>query len=133
MQQKTTQPKVSAIQTLIAAQVVGKLTAIGAQFKIIMPDGSEYGTLEVAIPSTKRTRHRAPDSPPYGAYSAICNPVLQEMKVGDVATFDASLHGFNTQRFAGAISARAQSLWGNGGSQYMINPSTGLIEIIRLK
>jgi hypothetical protein len=102
---------VPAIVAQMAAQMEAKLRAMKASFKIILPDGTEFGDLEVVV---KKKSKRQPRDPlvPRGAYAAVYKPILLSMQPGDVQVFDPHPYGFNVEWYAAAVSAGAVNLWG---------------------
>jgi hypothetical protein len=101
---------VSELVKMMAQQLEVKLRAMKAEFKIILPDGTQFGDLEVAVKKTRKPR-----------------------QVRDVKEFDPHPYGFNVNWYASAISSSASQMWGNKAHQLMINKQTGKVELIRLK
>lgn len=97
----------------------------GAQYKIVMPDGTEFGTLDVVVKKRKRTA----GPHPYGTLQAYFKPLLEDMTLGDVVVvpFDA----FEGERLRSAISAWGAVCWGKGSCSTYINREEQTVEVMR--
>lgn len=98
-----TQP---AIITKTIPQAMNLLTAAGCQYKIISPDGTEYGQLESVKP--KKRHHTVPP----GTYAKYFVPFLQDVKIGDVACIPFGPH--DKKALSGAVTAWCSDRWGKG-------------------
>lgn len=106
------------------------LAATGAQYKVIMPDGAEHGTLVVKKGSVKKAGgKRRPIKYPMGSVIGYARPYFEGMKVGDVVTIPAG--EFDIKIIRGSVASTLSNLWGNGGHVSSLN-GNGL-EILRVK
>jgi hypothetical protein len=99
----------------------------GVQFKIILPDGTEYGALEVVVP---KARTRRPGMYPFGALQAYFKPMVEKMTAGDVVQVPCG--EFDPERLRGAISAWTTTNWGKGGASTYTNKDKHAIEVMRI-
>jgi hypothetical protein len=99
----------------------------GAQYKIILPDGQEFGALEVAPPPKARKRVAGPY--PYGTLQAYFKPMLAPLGAGDVVTIPCG--EFEPDRLRSAISAWGAVHWGKGNCNTYANKETHAIEVMR--
>lgn len=70
------------LQTRAVNQLISTLSGMGAKYKIIMPDGTEYGELEIKSPDNKKTKNIVY---PRGTTRAYYEPFLSDLKVGEEA------------------------------------------------
>ena len=68
------------LQTRAVNQLISTLSGMGAQYKIIMPDGTEYGELEIKLPDNKKTKNIVY---PRGATRAYYEPFLSNLRIGE--------------------------------------------------
>ena len=108
-----------------AQQAISLLTALKADFKIILPTGEEFGNLEIVRPKdrTRNMKHRR------GALSDIYKPFIESMAVGDVVVIPVP-EGIDPLDMRGSMSAFASKNWGNGSAKTCINENT--VEILRV-
>ena len=64
----------------VVEQLVATLSAMGAKYKIILPDGTEYGELEIKPADNKKTKNILY---PRGATRAYYEPFLSSLRVGE--------------------------------------------------
>lgn len=111
------------VKTKAITQAARLLTAAGAQFKIIAPDGAEFGDLEVAEPKARATRR-------HNVY-AVTGYIqkIDAMAVGDVVTLEPptpeDLDGFRS-----AVCGSAGRAFGNGN--YTTATNAGAVEVLRI-
>lgn len=108
-----------------AQQAIALLTALKADFKIILPTGEEYGNLEVVRPK-ERTRVQMNKR---GSLSAVYLPIIESMKVGDVMTVPVPEH-LVAEHVRGAMAAYVSKNWGVGSAKTCINENA--VEILRV-
>ena len=116
------------------------LKNLGCEYVIMTKDGRmfEHGDMP-----TRLRQQAAPAKPkrnprvPVGTYSSHYKPLLEKLKVGEVAMvpFKSSLTGvsFSVSGLNSAVSAWLSTHWGNGASTTFINRKTKMIEVLRLK
>jgi hypothetical protein len=126
MNQQNPQQQIS-IFGKIASDVEKRLRAIGAQFAIVMPDGTKYGELEIVPPKKRVQKVKR------GSWLPIYAPVIDGMKVSDVVTFnplEAGVDLADRDSFRASILSYARRKWGNGNYESIFNQQTGCIELI---
>ena len=104
---------------------IAVLRALKMQFKIIGPDGEEYG--ELVLESPKKSPRKW--SVPSGYYSNYVRPLMENMQVGDVVQIP--IKDYNAAQLGSSTSSFACRLWGNGSATYCT--VDGCIEVLRLK
>jgi hypothetical protein len=122
---QTQQPE---IITKTIAKAVELLKASGAQFKVISPNGDEFGELEVVAAKQKTFRFG------HGELSRIYKPLLETLKVGEVATVknpDASKYDLEDIR--GSAAAWIGKHWGSEAHTSTIDRAFNTVEILRIK
>jgi hypothetical protein len=116
------------------------LKNLGCEFIITTKDGRmfEHGEMparlrQQAAPAKPKRTTRVP----VGTYSSHYKPLLENLKVGDVAMvpFKSSLTGvnFSVPGLNSAVSAWTGTHWGSGAATSFINRKTKMIEVLRLK
>ena len=110
------------------SKAVAILNAVKAEYKIVMPDGTEHGSLAVAQQSRRKSLWRE-EGRTYGELAAHIRPFLKDMKVGGVAKVPCAK--FTPQALASSMSAQACHLW---GKQSAITATAGdHVEILRVR
>lgn len=112
---------------LKAVAMLGALERSGVLFKVITPDGNEYGTLPYMRELMNKKIRRK-----HGSISIHIDPHLNSMNQGDVAVIkmphDAD---FSINDFQSRVSSRMCALWGSGNGTCHRNEDT--IEVLRIK
>jgi hypothetical protein len=128
MNPEISENKLSGVIGVVTADVLRKLSLVKAQYKIILPDGTEFGDLEIvrAKSGVKRV-----STVPRGFYKDIYFPVVQGMQVGDVGEIPVP-EGCKQPALLAAVSAWFCSKHGNGSAKTMFNTNTGRIEVLRM-
>lgn len=116
------------IQLVAIQKLVVMLQKSGAQYKIILDDGTEYGELEVQV---KKTGTRRPSLLPRGTLKAFYTPYVAPLEVGDVVGIP--LGSMDAESTRSSLSSWIFTNWGAGGGSTMINKRTGELEVLRLK
>jgi hypothetical protein len=111
------------------------LTAIGAKYIIVMPDGTQHGhgDLVLAPPPKVKTRKINQDGQPRrvrGELSKVVAPFIKDMQVGDVVTVPQQ-EGISRQDLVKSLSSHAIHMWGTGSAAVMHNFDTNQAEILR--
>jgi len=97
----------------------------GVQYKIITPEGQEFGVLEVAAP-----KKRSGSFYPVHALSNYFQPFIIGMDVGDVAVIPVG--EFDLVRLRGAIAAWTCHHWGRRSASTHINVDAQHVEVLRM-
>jgi hypothetical protein len=115
------------IQKQTIAKLVAALNGVNASYKIILPDGTEYGALE-----TKPVKIKGGRTQPYerGVLLAYVRPFLANLKPGEVAVIPAGV--YDMDYLAPCAYREAFELYGKGGSTGARNDKNGTVEILRL-
>ena len=118
------------IQKTAIAKLIKALDGAGADYKIILPDGTEYGTLETK--PAKATKSKGTRASPYprGELHNYVQPFLADMAAGDVMVIPYD-------KYPGPLlAARCYSAgfdaWGKGNVMGRRNDQTKTVEIMRL-
>ena len=117
-------------QTLIRA--INYLSALKVDYKIIAPDGAEYGNLEV-VPKNEKASRRARPRTKYGTYSPLYKTAILNAKPGDVLSFslkDIQGGEGDMRSLRSAVTAYASAQWGNGS--YVSSSHDDTIEVLRV-
>jgi hypothetical protein len=118
------------IQKKAIAKLMGVLDGVGARYKIILPDGEEYGELECKPVKDKKCRGgiyaRGETAEHYRPFFDAASPVA----VGGVVRipFDR----FEPAVLAGNVYSYAHALWGKGNSYGSRNDAEGVVEVMRV-
>ena len=124
-QNQTQQP---AVITKTIAKAVELLKASGAKFKVISPNGDEFGELEVAAEKKKTFRFA------HGELANHYKPLLENLKVGEVATFkNPDPAKYDIEDFRSSACSWAGKEWGNGAHTSTIDRTFDTLEILRVK
>ena len=109
-------------------RILAQLDAAPVKYKIIFPNGEEVGDLEVVSPRKKR-----PCAHPYGTISNYLDPLMEDMKVGDIRdiALPLDLENFSLTDLTSNVSARAIKKWGKGSATVCRGDSG--VEVMRLK
>jgi hypothetical protein len=89
-----------------------RIDNLGVQYKIIAPDGAEYGTLVVAAPVLEKVRKRAPHKYPHNALRDYVLGYMTPMVPGDEVFVPVG--DFDLKSVQSSVSSRAGQMWGAG-------------------
>lgn len=113
------------IITRSISTAVKLLTVAGAQFKIITPDGTEYGELEVKEIRRRKFTHTYPP----GTLQALYSPYINDLQPGQVAQIPYG--DFPKEDLRSAVTAYCSYKWGNGSYRSCITDQH--VEILRVQ
>ena len=126
MQDNKAQPQVI---TKTIAKAVELLKASGAQFKVISPDGTEFGELEVQAQKGKKIFRFG-----HGEISCIYKPHLEKLNVGEVATIkNPDTDKFDIEDIRSSACSWISKHWGAEAHTSTIDRTFNTIEILRVK
>lgn len=108
--------------------LLNMLDKAGAQYKIILDDGTEYGALEV---QTKKEMKRRSPLLPRGTLSNHYVPYVENLQAGEVVSIP--LTGFDPEAIRSSLASWAHAHWGSKGATSMVNKQTNHLEVLRLK
>lgn len=117
------------IQLQTVERAVAFLNAAKVDYKVILPDGTEYGDLEVVV-HKKRTRTQRVA---HGTMTALYKDKVRDAEIGDViqvAIKDIEAVGAKTESLRSAATAYASMTWGNGTYASVITDTH--VEILRI-
>jgi hypothetical protein len=113
------------IQLKELQRAINYMTAIGCTFKVITPDGQEFGTLEVVV---NKPKSRGPLRHEFGVIARWYRPQLDlEAKVGDVQTVKCG--NFSTEEIRSGVCSLLSKQWGK--DTYTTNITGDLVEVLR--
>ena len=114
------------IQLKELQRAISYITAIGCTFKIITPDGEEFGTLEV-VP-LKPQGARAPRKYPYGAVAKYFRPLLNlDLSLGDVCVVDCG--AYSPEIVRSGVCSELSAKWGK--DTYITSVVGNTVEVLR--
>jgi hypothetical protein len=104
---------------------INYMTAIGCTFKIITPEGEEFGTLEVVV---HKPRTRAPLRHRFGAISDWYKPQINlDAEIGDVQVI--KFGGFLMDEVRSGVCSMLSKRWGK--DTYTTNILADSMEVLR--
>jgi len=115
------------IQKTALTRLLSVLTGLKAEYRINLPDGTTYGTLEVKPAVTRATPRKA--AYPHGERSTYMQAMLGGMQPGDVATI--SNDPYPQKIAAASASSTAHRLWGAGNYIVQRNADGITTEVLR--
>ena len=106
-------------------KMVNYMTAIGCTFKVITPDGQEFGTLEVVV---HKPRTRGPLRHKFGAIAEWYKPQIDlDIEIGEVQTI--KFGEFSPEEIRSGICSLLSKRWGK--ETYTTNVLADAIEVLR--
>jgi len=119
------------IQKIAIENLVAMLDKAGAQYKIILSDGTEFGALEV---QTKKVIKRSPSLLPRGTLVNHYLPYVESLEVGDVACIPLPKNT-DVESMRSSLSSWIHTKWGKHSGTTMVLKSNkkAEIQVLRLK
>lgn len=105
-------------------QALKTLAALSCQYKVITPEGQEFGELEV---QTQHKRTRTPKRP-YGTFTKYLSPLMEPMQAGDVIIIPSG--EFEPAELQSAVTSSACNRWGKGN--YVSTVNGRAVELLRI-
>ena len=103
----------SPTQQAALSKALALLRASGCKYKVLTPDGAEFGELKLAPPEPPvAPRKRRPSTHPHGALKNYYWPMVKHMKPGEVVCIPPA--DFDPVRLRSAITADLSAEWGKG-------------------
>ena len=99
------------IQKTALNRLLSVLTGLKAEYRINLPDGTTYGTLEVKAPEAPRASPRK-SAYPHGERSTYAQALIGDMYPGDVRRLGNDV--YPQKIIAATLSSTAHRLWGSG-------------------
>jgi len=116
------------IQKRELIRAIDLIKALGCTYKIIAPDGQEYGDLKVLVPKTGKAGKRAPRKHPYGAVIAHVRQHLDmDAEVGIVQ--EVACGSLDPETVRSSICAVLTAAWGK--DTYTTATQPGTVEVMR--
>lgn len=106
-----------SIKDVALSRAIAMLHSIGAEYKIVLPDGREFGELA----SKQAAKPRA-------NYKYLYSDTIAVMHPGDVATIQANGHDIGALQ--SAVASHCGQLWGKGS--YITHRVGGGVEVMRV-
>lgn len=114
-----------SMQEQAVNKAIAMLTGVGAKYKIILEDGTEFGELEAVVKAEKkRTFGR-----PWGTYSTYFKPFLEDVKVGQKVEIPCG--EFGDEELRGPISSYCGKMWGVDTYLTSIDKERKVVEVLR--
>lgn len=113
------------VRTMALQRALQLLHSVGAKYKIVTPDGAEYGDLELAKDKKSKRLH------PLGALRNYYSPFIKDMQPGDVV--QVPIGEYDMPRIQSGICAYAGSTWGNGSVVTRRDTLNNAIEVLRVQ
>ena len=123
MQDNQNQPQVI---TKTIAKAVELLKASGAKFKVISPNGTEFGELEVAPEKKKHFKYE------YGALKAVFIEYLKDLKEAEVAQIKVP-DSIDVEDVRSSACAWMATNWGAGTYTTTVDRDFNVVEVLRVK
>lgn len=118
----------STPQQLAVDRALTLLRAASAKYKIILPDGTEYGTLEVK--PKKPERKRRATKHPFGEQRAYLAKYLPGLLAGE--SVKVPVDKYDIEALQSGISAYGVKTWGNGNAITARDKDGQYVEVLRV-
>ena len=115
-----------AVVTKAITKAVELLKASGAKFKVISPNGDEFGELDVAPAKKKHFKYE------YGALKAVFIDALKNLKEAEVAQIKVPQE-YDIEDVRGSACAWMATNWGNGAYTTTVDRDFNVVEVLRVK
>lgn len=116
------------IQKKAALRALQLLAAAGCKYKVICPDGEEFGELEVLQPK-QRQRKRNPDLP-YGTLSTHVRAYLEKLPPNEVVVIPVGT--FDPESLRSTATAWMTTHWGKGAYMTSVSEDRARLEVLRI-
>ena len=118
------------LKNRVLIDALKRIDNLGVQYKIIAPDGKEYGTLVVAAPVPEKVRKRAPHKYPHNALRDYVLGYITTMGPGDEVIIPVG--DFDLKSLQSSVSSRAGQMWGAGNYLTTRDPIRNGVEVLRV-
>ena len=119
------------IQKTALNRLLSVLGSLKAEYRINLPDGTTYGTLEIKAKEEPKPEKRSRNLVyRFGELSEYCRALIASMEVHDVLVLPSDVYPAKT--LASSVSSTAARLWGPGS--YMVarcGPDKATVQIMR--
>lgn len=113
------------VTELAVARALVILKSLKAEYKIILPDGAEYGDLVIQPKKAKRQFKY-----PIGEMADHYRPFVKNMKPGEVVS--VPLGKFEAEHLRGTMTGHFAKTWGAGSTMTTINKKAKTVEVLRI-
>lgn len=110
------------------SRLIRYLSGLRAEYKVILPDGREFGSLVVVKPPV-RAKRQSPTHP-IGTIKAYLMPYLAVMQIGDTVQIPQSV--FTLHQLQSGACQYATDLWGDDAVVTQQRPTEGCVEVLRV-
>ena len=114
------------VQLQQVKRLMNVLDGADAKYKIILADGTEYGTLQVDKKRTKNRQHLYP----YGTVRRQYKSYMQNLAVGKAEIIPAG--NIDVSVMASSISAFANTTWGAGSVATKVMRDINKVQVVRI-
>lgn len=114
------------VQLIQIQRLLNILDGVDAKYRIILADGTEYGTLQVEQKRTKKRQHLYP----YGAVRKQYKAQVEKLAVGKAEIIASG--GIDLNMLASSISAFANSKWGAGSVATKVMRDINKVQVVRI-
>ena len=114
-------------------QAIDMLELLGLEFKVIRPDGFEYGKLEVKPPEPPKPEPKITKLPKYprGEVRSFFLPFLEELKAGDAKVIDCK--SYDARVISRDISSYCINTFGRQSMSCHTDRDQNKVQILALK
>lgn len=111
-------------------QAIDMLELLGLEFKVIRPDGFEYGKLEVKPPKPASKITKLPQYP-RGEVRSFFLPIIKGMTAGQVVIIDCK--DYDARVIARDVSSYCINEFGTGSVSCLTNRDMNIVQVFALK
>ena len=116
-----------------ALLLLNAASANGAQYRLFLADGRQFGALGITPAEKVEAKPRRKRKFPAHTFSKLYNPMLKNMKVGDVLEFPvAPVDGATVADTQGYVTAWCALNWGKGTYVSHADKSKNHVELMRV-
>lgn len=115
--------------SIIFQKALAVIKASGAQYRIVMPSGEQFGDLPIAAPEPERKRRKLRH--PYGVLKAHYLPYVKDIQPGQC--IDVPCGPFLPGPLMSGISAHFCHTLGNGKVMVAGNKDKKCVEVLRVE
>lgn len=116
-----------------ALLLLNAASANGMHYKMFLSDGRQFGELDIKPAEEVEAKSRRKRKFPAHTFSKLYNPMLKNMKVGDVVEFPvAPIAGATLTDTQGYVTAWCSLNWGKGSYVSHADKSKNHVELMRV-
>lgn len=118
------------LKNRVLIDALKRIDSLGVQYKIIAPDGREYGTLVVVAPMPEKVRKRVPHKYAHNALKNYVVPFFTLMVPGDEVFVPVG--DFDLKSVQSSVSSHAGQMWGAGNYVTARDPVRNGVNLLRV-